>query len=98
MPQSPLPKWLMKRYAILWQKFREREFQHSEACRVLQDDREFVSLILSDLKKAQWLEVRINPQDSRKRVYRLISPEEAVRGMGESEVRKDATKVPGNGN
>ena len=82
MHQSPLPKWLMKRYSLLWQKFGDREFQHSEACRALQDDREFVSLILSDLKKAQWLEVRINPRDSRKRVYRLISPEEAVKGMG----------------
>lgn len=87
MPQSPLPKWLMKRYAMLWQAFGEKEFQHSEACHALQNDREFVSLILSDLKKAQWLEVRINPQDSRKRVYRLISPEQAVEGMGNSEVR-----------
>jgi hypothetical protein len=85
---TPLPKWLMKRYSLLWQKFGDKEFGHSEACRALQDDREFVSLILSDLKKAQWLEVRINPQDSRKRVYRLVSPEETVKGMGKTEVRK----------
>ena len=91
MPQSPLPKWLMKRYAMLWQAFGEREFQHSEACRALKGDgKDFVSEVLSGLKKSQWLEVRINPQDSRKRVYRLISPEEAVKGMGEeSKVKKN---------
>jgi hypothetical protein len=78
----------MKRYSLLWRKFGEKEFSHQEACRLLQDDRDFVSLILSDLKKAQWLGVRINPQDSRKRLYRLISPEEAVKGMEKTEVRK----------
>jgi hypothetical protein len=31
---------------------------------------------------------RINPQDSRKRVYRLVSPEEAVKGMGKTEAGK----------
>ena len=88
MPQSPLPKWLMKGYSLLWQKFGEKEFQHSEACSVLKGDgKDFVSEVLSCLKKAQWLEVRINPQDSRKRVYRLISPEEAIKGMGKAEVR-----------
>ncbi len=77
----PLPKWLMKRYSRLWQAFGEREFQHSEACRVLKEDRDFISEVLSGLKKAEWLGVRINPQDSRKRVYRLTSPEDAVKGM-----------------
>ena len=80
MPQSRLPKWLMKRYSLLWQAFGKAEFGHSESCRVLRGDgKDFVSEVLSGLKKASWLEVRINPQDSRKRVYRLISPEEAVK-------------------
>jgi hypothetical protein len=86
MSQSPLPKWLMKRYSLLWQRFGEGEFQHSEACRVLRAGcKDLVSEVLSGLKNAHWLEVRINPQDSRKRVYRLISPEEAVKGMGNKE-------------
>jgi len=86
MPQSPLPKWLMKQYSLLWQRFGEKEFQDSEACRTLKEQEDFVSEVLSGLKKAQWLEVRINPQHSRKRAYRLISPEEAVKGMGKSEL------------
>ncbi len=69
---------------MLWNTFRKKEFDHKEACDTLKDEEATVSLVLSDLKKAQWLEVRINPQDSRKRVYKLISPEEAVKGMGKS--------------
>jgi len=73
----------MKRYSLLWQAFGRREFQHSESCRALRGDgKDFVSEVLSGLKKSGWLEVCINPQDSRKRVYRLVSPEEAVKGMG----------------
>jgi len=38
-----------------------------------------ISIILSDLKKAGWLEVRLDPNDSRKRLYKLISPEDALK-------------------
>lgn len=67
------------------QAFGGREFSHSETCGILAVDGDFVSLVLSELKRAGWLEVRINPQDSRKRVYRLVSPEAAVEGMGKAD-------------
>jgi len=38
-----------------------------------------ISIILSDLKKAGWLEVRLDPNDSRKRLYKLIGPEDALK-------------------
>ncbi len=78
---EPIPKWLMRKYALLWNRFQEKEFDHAEACGILKDGEVNVSLALSDMKKAGWLEVRINPQDSRKRVYRLLSPQEGVRSM-----------------
>jgi len=78
---EPIPKWLMRKYAFLWNRFREKEFDPREACEALKDEEATVSLALSDMKKAVWLEVRIHPQDSHKRVYRLLSPQEGVRSM-----------------
>lgn len=39
------------------------------------------NVFFSDLKKAGWLEVNLNSDDTRKRVYKLKSPEEAIREM-----------------
>jgi len=41
-----------------------------------------ISIILSDLKKASWLEVRLSLNDSRKRLYKLIIPEKALKEIG----------------
>ena len=77
---EPLPKWIMKAYSKLWTKFKNKEFNHDEASKTLNDDK-MVSIILSELKQAGWLEIRLHPEDSRKRLYKLISPEEATREM-----------------
>jgi len=31
------------------------------------------------MKKAGWLEIKLDPTDSRRRLYKLISPEEVVK-------------------
>ena len=80
---EPLPRWIMKRYSILWSKFKEKEFTHKQARDVLKEkDERVVSLFLSDLKKYGWLEVRLDPNDSRIRLYKLKCPEEAVKEIG----------------
>jgi hypothetical protein len=71
-----LPKWIMKRYLILWKEFDTKEFEFGQALSVLQkmpkpDDRRIVGLFLSELRKAGWLEVNFDPVDTRKRIYRL---------------------------
>jgi hypothetical protein len=81
---EPLPKWIMKAYSKLWTKFKNKEFNHEDASKTLNDDK-MISIILSDLKKAGWLEVRLDPSDSRKRLYKLISPEEALKEIAKSE-------------
>ena len=79
---EPLPRWIMKRYSILWNKFKNKEFTHKQATEALKEkDERIVSLFLSDLKKYGWLEVRLDPNDSRIRLYKLKSPEEAVKEM-----------------
>lgn len=75
---EPLPKWIMRAYSKLWTKFKNKEFNHGDASKTLNDDK-MISIILSDLKKAGWLEVRLYPNDSRKRLYKLTSLEEALK-------------------
>ncbi len=77
---EPLPRWIMKAYSKLWTKFKNKEFNHDEASKTLNNDK-MVSIILSELKQRGWLEIRLHPKDSRKRLYKLISPEEAIKEM-----------------
>ncbi len=83
---EPLPKWLMQRYSLLWVKFKDKEFNHEQATQTLPDDERMVSVILSEMRKVGWLEMRLDPEDARKRLYKLKSPEEVVkeiaRGVG----------------
>lgn len=69
----------MESYSILWRKFKENEFEHDGAKKILKIEKDgTVSTILSDLKKHGWLTVTLHPDDSRKRIYKLKNPEEAI--------------------
>lgn len=69
----------MRKYSILWRVFKKKEFGYDEAAKILKEKNEaLVSIILSELKKNGWLIVKLHPEDSRKRIYALKSPEEAV--------------------
>ena len=78
---SPLPKWIQKRYASLWKKFKDGSFSHEQAASLLKDNNKIVSVFLSDLKKAGWLEVTLDQKDSRIRKYRLKEPNKAIKEM-----------------
>ena len=34
---EPLPRWIMKRYSILWNKFKDKEFTHKQATEALKE-------------------------------------------------------------
>ncbi len=78
----PLPKWIMQKYALLWKKYKQNEFDHSQASAILKDN---TSVILTYLKKYGWISVGLNPDDSRKRTYNLKSPEQAILEMTDEE-------------
>ncbi len=78
---KPLPKWIMQRYSALWNKFKDKEFNHDEAFKTLNKDK-MLSIVLSELRQAGWLEMKLDPDDARKRIYKLKSPEQAVKEMG----------------
>ena len=69
----------MQRYSLLWIKFNDREFNYGQAIRTLPDNKRMVSVILSEMRKAGWLEMRLDPNDARRRLYKLKSPEEVVK-------------------
>ena len=48
---------------------------------LLKIDIKVLSVLLSDLKKNGWLEVSLSQEDSRKRLYKLKSPEIAIQSM-----------------
>ncbi len=77
---KPLPKWLTYRYSLLWRLLKKREFTHEYAVEVLKEKKErLVSVILSELKKHNWLTIKLDPIDSRKRIYTLNSPEDIIK-------------------
>jgi len=77
-----LPKWLDKRYEILWEAFQSSPFRVEDAARVLkeklEDSEEQINVILSELRKAGVLKVEFDPIDARKRIYRLKSREQVI--------------------
>lgn len=82
MTVKPLPKWAMRKYAQLWGRFKSREFDYISASAVLNEKNpNLVSVLMTYLKKFSWIEVRLHPKDSRKRIYTLKNPEKAVQEM-----------------
>lgn len=76
---KPLPAWEMKSYSILWKKFKDKEFTNKEAQKELEiDDSHKVSVLFYNLKRKGWIDIKRTEKDQRKKVYRLISPENAV--------------------
>ncbi len=82
---TPLPKWIMQRYSILWRTFKNKDFDFDKAAKALKEKNTILlSQILSELKKAGWLTIKLDPKDSRKRIYTLISPEEAIKEISKN--------------
>ncbi len=81
MTIRPLPKWAMQKYATLWSRFKTRKFTYEQASKLLNENKNRTSVLFSHLKKSGWLKVSLSEEDSRKRIYTLISPEKAMEGI-----------------
>jgi type I restriction enzyme M protein len=77
-----LPIWLGKRYRNLWEAFHKSPFRFEDASKNLkekmQDSEEQINVILSELRKRGWLGVEFDPDDARKRIYKLTSMEDII--------------------
>ena len=78
MPEIP-PKWILKRYVVLWKKFGVKKFSFEDAQEALNEDARIVSLFLSDLNKDGWIKkIEPHPDDARKRLYQLAPLKEGI--------------------
>ena len=68
-----LPEWIMRRYARLWNKTKEKEFTKEQAKKIMNDDKA-LAVFLSELRKAGWLEMKMSEEDARKTIYKLKDP------------------------
>ncbi|MBI4154732.1 hypothetical protein HY498_01460 [Candidatus Woesearchaeota archaeon] len=80
METNPLPKWIMKKYALLWQKLQDKEFTYKDVVDLFKDENiNVIRTMISQLRKNGWLTFIPDQNDSRKRIYKLKSPEQAVK-------------------
>jgi len=70
MPEY-LPKWLLRRLKKLWENFKAEEFSFEDAQSALKDDSRVVAIVLSNLDKYGWINIKSDPSDSRKKLYSL---------------------------
>lgn len=78
---KPLPKWIQIRYAPLWKTFKEKEFTFEQAEKILKNHKKGINMFFSDLKKAGWVEVKLNKKDTRKRIYKIKNPNQIFNDM-----------------
>ena len=80
-----LPEWINKRYEILWKSFKSNPFRLEDALGELnkgineiKDAKDEVIVILSELRKEGMLSVAFDPEDARRRIYKLRSKTEVI--------------------
>lgn len=75
-----IPAWIIRRYKKLWNKFGSEKFTFEEAKNALEEsDEKFISVVLSELDKLGWIEIELDTEDRRKRVYALKPLEEVIK-------------------
>ena len=79
---EPIPKWVMVRYACLYNEFREEEFNRKKAVEVLEkeglDGTKLVNTFFSELHKSGWVKTKKDSEDKRRKIFRLVGPEKAI--------------------
>ena len=76
---KPIPKWVQERVSKLYKEYDNQELSFEMIKNVLTlDDRNTISVFLNELRKAGWMEVKLNPKDSRKRIYALKDPKKIM--------------------
>ncbi len=72
---KPIPKWVQERLSRLWKKYDKKELTFEKIEKVLSmDDKNTISAFLNELKVADWIEIKLSKEDTRKRVYVLKEP------------------------
>jgi len=79
--------WLQKRLKVLRESFQEREFTMEETVKLLasrfKDKESKILVLFSKLKDEGKIEAKLDPEDSRRRIYRIIDPSSSLQKKGE---------------
>ncbi len=71
-----LPKWIMRRLKMLWNNFGRDTFSFDDARNALKDDdSRMVAVVLSELSRSGWLQVRTDPKNARRKIYSFKTPD-----------------------
>lgn len=86
-----IPPWLAKAYARIYEEKKTEVFDFSEAARILEiEDERRLANRLTMLKSSGHLTVRRDPVDPRRKLFRLIDPENVTRALAvQSRVETD---------
>lgn len=66
-----IPKWLHRRFILLRTHFGNRKFTFQEALDFLQEDSRIINLLLAGLRNYGWLTSEKDPENKRRRYYKL---------------------------
>ena len=70
-----MPRWIMKRLKIIWERFDSKEFSFDEAAALLKEDKErVVAVVLSRLVKNGWLVSERKRERYGHAVYKIKDP------------------------
>lgn len=81
---SSLPRNLLEKLARLYAEKGTSEFRFQEAEEVLGETEKYVGQILPNLVKAGWLEKKVDPEDNRRKIYRVVDPSKTLQRLGQS--------------
>ncbi|MBI2559055.1 hypothetical protein HYW20_07075 [Candidatus Woesearchaeota archaeon] len=81
MTTKPLSSQQLQKYAALWNKLGSRPFEFEDAEKILKLNESHLLVTLHRLKQKGWLSTKPHPTASKKSLYRIIPPNNAVRGL-----------------
>ncbi|NLE26529.1 MarR family transcriptional regulator [Methanoculleus horonobensis] len=80
---SSLPRNLLEKFARLYAERGTSEFRFQEAEEILGETEKYVGQILPNLVRAGWLEKKVDPEDSRRKIYRVVDPNRILQRLGQ---------------
>jgi len=80
---SSLPKNLLEKFARLYAEKGTSEFRFQEAEEILGETEKYIGQILPNLVKAGWLEKKVDPEDNRRKIYRIVEPNRVLQRLGQ---------------
>lgn len=77
-----LPRNLLEKFARIYAEKGTSEFRFQEAEEILGETEKYVGQILPNLVRAGWVEKKVDPEDNRRKIYRIVDPNKTLQRLG----------------